>query len=121
LEALEALEPLLGEEPADTDDKQISAHSELAIEAKGTPILFAAFGQRMLRFADSLLQETTLGQCGPRTISNYILQHFQGGAEIVNRDTKPRVMALVKVCVTDNFAGVKAVSREISEHYQAIS
>ena len=119
-EFLAALEPLLGGEPADTDGEQISSHAELAIEAKRTPILLAALGPRMLRFAGSKLQGTTLGQCGPRTISTYILPHLQAGAESVDRDTKPRVMALVRVCVTDDFAGAKALAREISAHYQAI-
>ncbi len=119
-EFLAALEPLLNGEPADTDGEQISAHAELAIEAKKTPILLAALGPRMLRFAGSKLQGTTLGQCGPRTISTYILPHLQAGAESVNRETKPRVMALVRVCVTDDFAGAKALAREISAHYQAI-
>ena len=119
-EFLAALKPLLGGEPADTDGEQISSHAELAIEAKGTPILLAALGPRMLRFAGSKLQGTTLGQCGPRTISTYILPHLQAGAESVDRDTKPRVMALVRVCVTDDFAGAKALARDISAHYQAI-
>ena len=119
-EFMAALEPLLNGEPADTDGEQVSAHAELAIEAKQTPVLLAALGPRMLRFAGSKLQGTTLGQCGPRTISTYILPHLQAGAESVDRDTKPRVMALVRVCVTDDFAGAKALALEISSHYQAI-
>ena len=119
-EFLAALKPLLGGERVDTDGEQISAHAELAIEAKQTPVLLAALGPRMLRFAGSKLQGTTLGQCGPQTISTYILPHLQAGAESVNRDIEPRVMALVRVCVTDDFGGAKALAREISAHYQAI-
>ncbi len=120
-EFLEALEPLLAGEQADSDGEQISAHAKLAIEAQPTPILLAALGPRMLRFAGGRLQGTTLGQCGPRTISSYILPHLQAGAESANRSNSVRVMALVRICVTDDFAGAKALAREISAHYQATS
>jgi F420-dependent oxidoreductase-like protein len=119
-EFVNGLEPLLAGEPADTDGDQISAHAELAIDAQPTPILLAALGPRMLRFTGSRLQGTTLGQCGPRTISSYILPHLQTGAESTNRTSPPRVMALVRINVTDDFAGAKALAREIAAHYQAI-
>ncbi|MBT5193506.1 MAG: TIGR03564 family F420-dependent LLM class oxidoreductase [Rhodospirillaceae bacterium] len=118
-EFLEALEPLLAGEQADTDGEQISAHAKLGIEAQPTPILLAALGPRMLRFAGSRLQGTTLGQCGPRTISSYILPHLRAGAEGAGRDSAPRIMALVRICVTDDFAGAKALAREISAQYQS--
>ncbi len=116
---VEALEPLLAGARADTDGEQISAHAQLEIEAKPTPILLAALGPRMLRFAGGRLQGTSLGQCGPRTISSYILPHLQAGAEKAGRDGAPRVMALVRICVTDDFAAAKALAREISARYQA--
>lgn len=118
-EFIEALEPLLAGEQADTEGEQVSAHAKLGIEARPTPILLAALGPRMLRFAGGRLQGTTLGQCGPRTISSYILPHLQAGAESADRGSGPRIMALVRICVTDDFAGAKALAREISEHYQA--
>lgn len=117
---VDGLEPLLAGEPADTDGDQVSTHAELAIDAQPTPILLAALGPRMLRFTGSRLQGTTLGQCGPRTISSYILPHLQTGAESAGRTSAPRIMALVRINVTDDFAGAKALAREISAHYQAI-
>lgn len=116
---IEALQPLLAGERADTDGDQVSAHAELGIEAAPTAILLAALGPRMLRFAGGRLQGTTLGQCGPRTISSYILPHLQAGAEAVGRSGAPRVMALVRICVTDDIAGAKVLAREISAQYQA--
>jgi len=118
-EFIEALEPLLANKEADTNGEQISAHATLAIEAQPTPILLAALGPRMLRFAGSRLAGTTLGQCGPRTISSYILPHLQAGAEDADRGSAPRIMALVRICVTDDFAGAKALAREISAQYQS--
>jgi F420-dependent oxidoreductase-like protein len=116
---IEALQPLLAGERADTDGDQISAHAELGIEAAPTPILLAALGPRMLRFAGGRLQGTTLGQCGPRTISSYILPHLLAGAEAAGRSSALRIMALVRICVTDDIAGAKTLAREISAQYQA--
>ncbi len=118
-EFIDALEPLLAGEAADTDGEQISAHAELGIEAGPTPILLAALGPRMLRFAGGRLAGTTLGQCGPRTISSYILPHLQAGAERAGRTSGVRVMALVRICVTDDIAGAKVLAREIAAQYQS--
>ena len=118
-EFVDALEPLLAGAPADTDGDQITAHAELGIEAQPTPILLAALGPRMLRFAGGRLQGTSLGQCGPRTISTYILPNLQAGAEKAGRTDDPRVMALVRICVTDDLAGAKVLAREIAAHYQS--
>ena len=118
-EFMAALLPLLLDEPAATDGEQVSAHAKLAIKAQATPILLAALGPRMLRFAGGRLAGTTLGQCGPRTISSHILPHLQAGAKAVGRDDSPRIMALVRICVTDDFAGAKTLAREISAQYQS--
>ena len=75
-EFMDALQPLLNGEPADSTGELVSAHAELGIEAEPTPLLLAALGPRMLRFAGGRLQGTTLGQCGPKTIANYILPHL---------------------------------------------
>ena len=118
-EFIEALEPLLAGQQADTNGEQVSAHAKLAIDAGPTPILLAALGPRMLRFAGSRLAGATLGQCGPRTISSYILPNLQAGAEQAGRVDNARVMALVRICVTDDYAGAKALAREIAAQYQA--
>jgi F420-dependent oxidoreductase-like protein len=118
-EFVDALEPLLAGAPADTDGDQITAHAHLGIEAQPTPILLAALGPRMLRFAGGRLQGTSLGQCGPRTISNYILPNLRAGAEKADRSGDPRVMALVRICLTDDLTGAKVLAREIAAHYQS--
>ena len=119
-EFIQGLEPLLNGEPANNDGKLVSAHAELGIKAEATSILLAALGPKMLRFAGSYLQGTTLGQCGPKTILNYIRPHLNEGVDAVARNNKPRIMALVRICVTDDFTGAKALAQEISSHYQAI-
>ncbi|MFT6582329.1 MAG: F420-dependent oxidoreductase-like protein [Alphaproteobacteria bacterium] len=117
-EFLEALEPLLAGEQVDFDGDHISAHANLGIEAAATPILLAALGPRMLRFAGGRVQGVTLGQCGPRTISSYILPNIQAGAESAGRSGDLRIMALVRICVTDDFAAAKTLARKISAQYQ---
>jgi 5,10-methylenetetrahydromethanopterin reductase len=118
-EFINAMEPLLAGEQADVDGEQVSAHAKLEIEAPPTPILLAALGPRMLKFAGSRLAGTTLGQCGPKTIASYIIPHLNGAAEAAGRST-PRIMALVRVCVTEDRAGAKKLAREISSFYQSI-
>ena len=118
-EFFDALEPLLAGEPADVTGEQVSAHVALAIEAPPTPVLVAALGPRMLRFAGERAAGTTLGQCGPRTIASYIIPHLHAGSEAAGR-SKPRIMALVRVCVTEDRAPAKALARKISAFYQSI-
>lgn len=118
-EFVDALEPLLAGEQADTDGEQISAQTKLGIDAAPTPILLAALGPRMLRFAGGRLQGTSLGQCGPKTISSYILPHLREGAEKTGRTDDPRVVALVRFCVTDDVEAAKPLAREIASHYQS--
>jgi 5,10-methylenetetrahydromethanopterin reductase len=119
-EFMAGLVPLLAGDRADSDGEQISAHVALAIDAPPTPVLLAALGPRMLRLAGGMLQGTTLGQCGPRTIATHILPHLRDGAERAGRSDSPRVMALVRICVTDDFAAAKEVAREVSATYMAI-
>lgn len=118
-EFVDALEPLLAGEAAESDGEQVTAHAQLGIEAEPTPILLAALGPRMLRFAGERLQGTSLGQCGPKTISSYILPHLREGAERGGRSDDPRIVALVRFCVTEDVTGAKALAREIASHYQS--
>lgn len=118
-EFFDALEPLLAGKPADVTGSQVSAHAALAIEAPPTPILLAALGPRMLRFAGVRAQGTTLGQCGPKTIASYVLPHLQAGADAAGR-ADLRVMALVRICVTEDRSAAKDLARQISSFYQSI-
>lgn len=115
---IDGMQPLLAGRPADIEGTQLTTHAQLDITAPDTPILLAALGPRMLRFAGERVQGTTLGQCGPRTIATYVLPNLHAGAEAAQRSA-PRVMALVRICVTDDRAGAFAVAQAISARYQA--
>ena len=102
-EFIEGLQPLLAGGPADVDGTQVTTHSQLNITAAPTPILLAALGPRMLELAGARVEGTTLGQCGPRTIATYIAPALRAAADRVGRPM-PRIMALIRVCVTDDHA-----------------
>ena len=119
-EFIAAMQPLLAGEAADVTGEQVSAHAQLGIDAPNTNIMLAALGPRMLRFAGGHVQGTTLGQCGPRTIRTYIKPHLEEGAAKAGRSEPVRIMALVRLCVTDDPGPAKALAREISAFYQSI-
>lgn len=116
---VDGLQPLLAGQEVDVVGEQITTNAKLDITAPDTPILLAALGPRMLRFAGERVQGTTLGQCGPRTIATYVLPHLDAGAEAAGRE-RPRVMALVRICVTDDRSGASVLAKSISARYQAI-
>ena len=116
---VDALQPLLAGQAAHVVGDQITTRAKLDIDAPNTPILLAALGPRMLRFAGERVEGTTLGQCGPRTIANYVLPHLDAGAQAAGRE-RPRVMALVRICVTEDRSGAFALAKAISARYQAI-
>ena len=113
------LQPLLARQEAQVVGEQVTTRAKLAITAPDTPILLAALGPRMLRFAGERLAGTTLGQCGPRTIATYVLRHLDAAAEAAGR-ARPRVMALVRICVTEDHSGAFALAQAVSARYQAV-
>jgi F420-dependent oxidoreductase-like protein len=115
---VDGLQPLLAGQTAHVVGEQLTARAKLDIDAPNTPILLAALGPRMLRFAGERVEGTTLGQCGPRTIANYVLPHLDAGAAAAGRE-RPRVMALVRICVTDDYSSAFALAKTISARYQA--
>ena len=118
-EFVDVLTPLLNGQSVHFEGEHLTARTELGIEASAPPILVAALGPRMLRFAGERTAGTSLGQCGPKTIAEYVLPHLMEGAERGGRSDKPRIMALVRVCVTDEHAPAYALAKEISAFYQS--
>jgi F420-dependent oxidoreductase-like protein len=116
---IDGLQPLLVGQQADVDGDAVTTHSELNITAADTPILLAALGPRMLELAGRRVQGTTLGQCGPRTIASYIAPALRDAAASAGRPA-PRIMALIRICVTDDHAGAYALARETAARYRAV-
>ena len=117
-EFLDALIPLLDGEPADVAGDQVFAKGWLTIDAAPCPVLLAALGPKMLELAGRVTAGTSIASCGPLTIANHIAPLINAAAERANRP-RPRVVALVGVCITDDPAGVRAHGRAQSQMYDA--
>lgn len=116
---IDGLQPLLAGAAADVTGSQLTTRARLAIDAPDTPILLAALGPRMLTLAGARVAGTSVGQCGPRTIASYIAPTINAAAAEAGRPP-PRIMALVRICVTDNHPPAYALAREVATHYQVI-
>ena len=116
---IDGLQPLLAGRQADVDGTEVTTHAQLAITAPDTPILLAALGPRMLKLAGQRVQGTTVGQCGPRTIGSYVAPTVRAAAEAAGRP-EPRIMALIRICVTGDHAGAYALARETATRYRAV-
>ncbi len=115
-EYLGALLPLLAGEPADVEATQVFAKGWLTIEADACPVLLAALGPRMLAVAGRSTAGTSLGSCGPKTIAGHIAPLINAAADAAGRP-KPRIVALVGVCVTDDPDALREYSRAQSVMY----
>lgn len=118
-EFLDAMLPLLEGNAVDVDGDQISAHAELLVDAAPTPVLLAGLGPRMLALAGTRTAGTTVGQCGPRTITDHIAPLVNEAAAAAGRKA-PRIMALVRFCVTDDAASAYDLAREVSAFYSEL-
>jgi 5,10-methylenetetrahydromethanopterin reductase len=118
-EFIDGLQPLLAGKTADVDGSQLTTHAQLNITAADTPILLAALGPRMLDLAGRRVAGTSVGQCGPRTIASYIAPTIRAAAESAGRP-EPRIMALIRLCVTDDIDGAFALARETAAFYRTV-
>lgn len=116
---IDGLQPLLAGEQADVDGNEVTTHGQLNITAPDTPILLAALGPRMLELAGRRVQGTSVGQCGPHTIASYIAPTLRAAADAAGRPA-PRIMALIRMCVTGDIAGAYALARETATRYRAV-
>jgi len=113
------LGPLLAGEPGAYEGEQLTARTELLVDAPPTSILLAGLGPRMLALAGQQTSGTTVGQCGPRSIREYVSPSLiQAAAEVGNH--QPRLMALVRVCVTDDCDAAYELAKEVSAFYTAL-
>lgn len=118
-EFLDGLQPLLDGAPVDAVGTQLTTRAELNIDAPPTPILLAALGPRMLRLAGARTAGTTVGQCGPRTIASHIGPIVHEAASEAGRG-RPRIMALVRLCVTDHPNEAYTLAQEVGAFYAAL-
>lgn len=118
-EYLSALVPLCDGAPAAIDGNQITAHSTLNIPSEPVPVILAALGPRMLEIAGRMTAGTHVGQTGPKTIAAHTAPLLNGAAAAAGRP-KPRVIALVNLCVTDDPVGLRAFAAPGAAGYAAL-
>jgi alkanesulfonate monooxygenase SsuD/methylene tetrahydromethanopterin reductase-like flavin-dependent oxidoreductase (luciferase family) len=73
----------------------------------------------MLDLAGRRVQGTSVGQCGPRTIATYVAPTIRDAAAAGGRP-EPRIMALIRICVTDDHAGAFALAQATAERYRQV-
>jgi 5,10-methylenetetrahydromethanopterin reductase len=118
-EFLEGLLPLLAGRAASSEGTQVTTRGELNIGAPDTPVLLAALGPRMLELAGRMVDGTSVGQCGPRTIAAHIAPRIRAAAVEAGRP-EPRILALIRLCVTADHAGAYALAKQTSSFYRTV-
>jgi len=91
--------------------EQLIARGQLAIDAEPCPLLLAALGPRMLELAGTAADGTVTWMAGVRTLRDHIVPAVVAAAEKAGRG-RPRVVAGLPICVTDDVAGVRAHAAE---------
>ncbi|MGD9755482.1 MAG: TIGR03564 family F420-dependent LLM class oxidoreductase [Acidimicrobiia bacterium] len=117
---LAGLQPLLRGEQADVDGTEVTTHGALDVDAADTPVLLAALGPKMLALAGQVTAGTTVGQCGPRTIATFIRPTIDAAAEAAGRGEAPRIVALVRICVTDDPGPAYRLAQQIGAGYKVL-
>lgn len=118
-EFIDGLVPLLTGRQADVDGSQVTTHAALNIDAADTPLLLAALGPRMLELAGRATQGTSVGQCGPRTIAAHVAPRLREAADVAGRPA-PRIMALIRLCVTDDPGPARRLAEQTAAFYRAV-
>jgi 5,10-methylenetetrahydromethanopterin reductase len=117
---LAGLLPLLSGRPADVTGAEVTTRAALDVTAAPTPVLLAALGPRMLQLAGRVAAGTTVGQCGPKTIASFVRPALDEAAAQAGRSERLRIMALVRICVTDDPGPAYALARQIGAGYKVL-
>ncbi|MFT7685580.1 MAG: 5,10-methylenetetrahydromethanopterin reductase [Candidatus Azotimanducaceae bacterium] len=106
-EYLSILMPLLEEGKVKFNGESLSCDVELFKVAKDRPgVVVAALGPQALKVAGARTDGTTLAWVGPKTIAEHIVPTISESAA-KNGKTKPRIIATLPVCVTNDPKGVR--------------
>jgi F420-dependent oxidoreductase-like protein len=106
-EYLAVLRDLLHGKAVSFAGEQLVARGQLAIAAEACPVLLAALGPRMLQLAGAEADGTVTWMAGARTLREHIVPAVVAAAERAGRG-RPRVVAGLPLCVTDDVAGARA-------------
>ncbi|MGH1492296.1 MAG: TIGR03564 family F420-dependent LLM class oxidoreductase [Acidimicrobiales bacterium] len=105
---LSILVPLIEEGTVDYQGESLSCRAKIFRPAERPPqILVAALGPQALRVAGARTSGTSLAWVGPKTIRDHIVPTIAAAAADAGRH-KPRVLATLPICVTDDPAGIRS-------------
>jgi F420-dependent oxidoreductase-like protein len=108
-EYLSALMPLLRGEAISYQGETLTARGGVTVPGSSPmPVVLAALAPRMLELAGSVADGTLTWCTGVATLESHVIPSITAAAEKAGRDTAPRVIAGIPVCVTDD----KAAARE---------
>ncbi len=110
---LSILVPLVASGAVAYDGDLHSAHGELFVtDGAPCPVLVGALGAQMLGLAGRLADGTVTFMTGPRTLTGFTCPTIFEAAERAGRP-RPRVVAMVAVCVTDDVAGARRRAEQV--------
>jgi 5,10-methylenetetrahydromethanopterin reductase len=119
-EYLSVLVPLLRNGTVDFDGATLSAHGALHVEgATPTPVLVGALGPQMLRLAGAMADGSITFMTGPRTLIGFTGPTLRAAAEQAGRPP-PRLVVLIRLCVTDDPAAAGRRAEQLSEAMVAL-
>jgi F420-dependent oxidoreductase-like protein len=119
-EYLAILQPLLTHGKVDYRGETLKAVFDTALPETPPPsLLVAALGPQMLRLAGRETDGTILWVVGPRTIREHIVPAISQAAEGAGRP-RPRVVAGLPICVTDDEAGAREFARRALAIYSEL-
>jgi len=98
-EYLDALLPLLANEPVSAEGETLTFRGGLSFNAPATPVVIAALGPAMLKLCGTRADGTSTWMTGPNTIRDHVAPTIREAAEAAGRP-EPQIIASVPVCVT---------------------
>jgi 5,10-methylenetetrahydromethanopterin reductase len=117
---LSVLAPLIDRGAVDYDGQTASAHGEFNVTGSSPcPILVGALGPQMLRLAGRLADGTVTFMTGPRTLTRFTCPAILEAAERAGRP-RPRIVALVALCVTDRADGARLRAEKVAGRMAAL-
>jgi F420-dependent oxidoreductase-like protein len=116
-EYLAILQPLLRGEAIAISGERLRCEGQLTVPgATPPPVLLAALGPRMLRLAGACADGTLTWMAGRKTIAAHIAPILNEAASAAERP-RPRIVAGLPLCVTDDVDSARARATRIFERY----
>jgi len=107
-EYLDALQPLLAGQPADSTGEFWTARGALQLPAPEPELYIAALGPQMLRLAGRRTAGTLTWMTGPKTLAEHVGPTLRGAAAEAGRpESAVRVAASLPISVTDDVDGAR--------------